>query len=258
MASSSQDGALVVLARKILSPKTRAWLTGQQKKHRLQWPRAGGVQFGDLRRTKPISAIFGLDRGTVIDRYYIERFLGDNADAIAGRAMELGDAFYIGKFGGGKVTKVEVLHVVAGNPEATIVADLTDAPQIPDNSMDCVIFTQSLQMIDDMKAALSTLHRILKPGGTLLLTTAGIAKVGRRLGRDDWGEYWRLTAQGAEALMVETFPGATTTVTAYGNVLAATAFLQGLAAEELTMAELDFLDPDFEVIVGIRATKAGG
>jgi hypothetical protein len=119
-----------------------------------------------------------------------------------------------------------------------------------------VIFTQSLQMIYDMKAALTTLHRILKPGGTVLMTTAGIAKIGRRLGRDDWGEYWRLTAQGCEALFAETFPGAKVEITPYGNVLSATAFLHGLAVEELTPEELDYVDPDFEVIVGVRATKA--
>ena len=38
-------------------------------------------------------------------------------------------------------------------------------------------------------AAVAMLHRILKPGGIALVTTAGITKIGRRLGRDPWGEY---------------------------------------------------------------------
>jgi SAM-dependent methyltransferase len=257
MSSATDTGPLVGLARRILSPRTRAWLVSQQRKHGLQWPRRGSVQFGDLRRVTPISAIFGLDRGRPIDRHYIERFLEENADAIRGRALELGDAFYINKFGGGRVTQVDVLHVVEGNPEATIIADLTDADHIASDSFDAIIFTQSLQMIYDMRAALTTLHRILKPGGTLLLTTAGIAKVGRRLGRDDWGEYWRLTAQAAEALFADVCPDANTTITTYGNVLSAVAFLHGLAVEELAAEELDYVDPDFEVIVGARVVKAG-
>ena len=110
-------------------------------------------------------------------------------------------------------------------------------------------------MIYDFRAALTTLRRILKPGGTLLLTTAGIAKVGRRLGRDDWGEYWHLTGQAVEALAQEFFSGDACAITSYGNVLAATAFLQGLAVEELETAELEYSDPDFEVIVGARITK---
>jgi hypothetical protein len=40
-----------------------------------------------------------------------------------------------------------------------------------------------------------------------------------------------------------------------GNVLAATAFLYGLAAEELSREELDHLDLRYPVTIGIRATK---
>ena len=141
-------------------------------------------------------------------------------------------------------------------PEATIVADLTHAPHIPSDAFDCIIFTQSLQMIVDMGAALATLHRILKPGGMLLLTTSGISKVGRRLGRDDWGEYWRLTAQGVEVLAKQYFPGAEVEVIPYGNVLTAVAYLEGLSLEELEPAELDYVDPDYEVIVAARIRKA--
>ena len=111
-------------------------------------------------------------------------------------------------------------------------------------------------MIYDCKAALRTLHRILKPGGVLLLTTHGISKIGRRLGRDEWGEYWHFTTQSAEALFAELWPGASVAVSSSGNVLSAICSLHGLAAGELTEAELDHRDPDFEVIVTVRAQKA--
>ena len=105
-----------------------------------------------------------------------------------------------------------------------------------------------------MGATLRTLNRITKPGGSVLITTAGIAKVGRRLGRDDWGEYWRHTAQGLGAQVKEFFPGAEADIVTYGNVLAATAFLHGLASDELEQSELDYVDEDFEVIVAARVT----
>ncbi|MGD9809899.1 MAG: class I SAM-dependent methyltransferase [Sphingobium sp.] len=241
----------------MLSPRMRARIGAMQRKYGLQWPRRGTVNFGDLRRVTPVSASFGMDRGKAIDRYYIEAFLRENQAYIKGRALELGDPYYIETFGGGKVTQADVLHVVAGNPIATVIADLTDAPHIPDNSFDCIIFTQSIQMIYDFHAALRTLHRILKPGGTVLLTTAGIAKIGRRLGRDDWGEYWHFTSQSVDALVKEHFPGAQAEVKTWGNVLAATAFLHGLAIEEMEAAELEYCDPDFEVLVTARITKAG-
>ena len=45
------------------------------------------------------------------------------------------------------------------------------------------------------------------------------------------------------------------TVEVAGNVLSAMAFLQGIAAEELTSEELDYRDPDFETLIGIRARR---
>lgn len=255
MAFRLREKALTA-AKTLVAPEVRAWVVQQQRKYRLQWPRVGTVRFGDLRRVTPISPIFGLDRGMPIDRHYIERFLAAHSLDIRGRSLELGDAFYINKFGGGRVQQIEVLHVTAGNPIATIVADLTNAEHIPSDSFDCIIFTQSLQMIYDMRAALRTLHRILKPGGVLLLTSAGISKIGRRLGRDDWGEYWHLTTQSLEALFAETFPDATVKVTSHGNVLAATAYLHGLSSDELTHDELDYVDPDIEVLVTARVQKA--
>lgn len=221
----------------------------------MQWPRAGNVDWGALRRLTPVSPIFGIDRGQAIDRYYIERFLDQNRSDIRGRVLEMGDATYTKKFGGSQVSRSDVLHVVEGNPDATIVGDLTDAAHIPSDQFDCIVFTQSLQMIYDHKAALGTLYRILRPNGVLLLTASGITKVARRLGKDDWGEYWRFTTQGLEKVFEETFEGSDVEVQSWGNVLSATAYLHGLAVAELTEGELDHSDPDFEVIVSARAQK---
>jgi len=254
VANASSDSFILRLARKMLPQETRAAVVEAQRKYGLQWPRTGHVKFGDLRRMTPISRIFGMDRGRPIDRYYIEKFLAEHSSDIKGRAMELGDATYIKRFGAA-VTQIDVLHVVEGNPEATIIADLTDADHIPSDAFDCIIFTQALQMIYDMRAAMRTLYRILKPGGVLLMTTHGTSKIARRLGRDDWGEYWRLTAQGVRALVSDVAPDAELQVQSYGNVLSAAAFLYGLSVEDLKQGELDSDDDDFEVILGARMRK---
>lgn len=254
MANASSESVLLKLARKMLPRRTRAGIVEAQRKFGLQWPRTGTVKFGDLRRLTPISPIFGMDRGQPIDRYYIEKFLDAHRADVRGRALELGDATYIKRFGSG-VEKIDVLHVVAGNPEATIIADLAKGDHIPADMFDCIIFTQALQMIVDMRAAMRTLYRILKPGGVVLMTTHGTSKIARRLGRDDWGEYWRLTAQGVEALVRDVAPGAELAVKSYGNVLSAAAFLYGLAAEDLKPDELDAEDVDFEVVLGARIRK---
>ncbi len=250
---SSRDQA-IDLAKKLLSSKVRNWIVRQQKRFHLQWPPVGVVRFGSFRRLTPISPIFAIDRGLPIERYYIEKFLSVNSSDIRGRSLEMGDDFYIQKFGKERVDKIDVLNVVE-SPHATIVADLTCADHVPSNSFDCIIFTQALQMIYDMNAALKHLHRMLKPGGVLLLTSHGISKIGRRLGRDNWGEYWHITTQSAERLFAETFTNADIQVGSYGNVLTAMCALHGLASEELSPKELDNLDPDFEVIVTVRAVK---
>jgi hypothetical protein len=41
-------------------------------------------------------------------------------------------------------------------------------------------------------------------------------------------------------------------------VLAAAGFLYGLSSHELTRAELDHHDPDYEVTIGIRAVQRDG
>jgi hypothetical protein len=56
-------------------------------------------------------------------------------------------------------------------------------------------------------------------------------------------------------LFEEAFPATSVRVDSFGNALAATAFLHGLAAEELRPTELDHSDPDYEFLVTIKAVK---
>ena len=141
------------------------------------------------------------------------------------------------------------------NPDATVVADLADAPKLPSDAFDCVICTQTLLLIYDVHAAVRTLHRVLKPGGTALVTVPGISRSCRPDDGAITGDYWRFTTMSAKQLFEETFQPAGVTVEAYGNVLTAAAFLYGLAAEELAPSELDVHDPDYQVIIGVKAVK---
>jgi SAM-dependent methyltransferase len=217
----------------------------------------GRVRFGDLRRLQPIGRNFGLEWGQCIDRYYIEAFLSHHATDIQGHVLEVEDATYTRQFGGMQVQRSDVLHVSAQHPGATIVADLTRADHLPSETFDCIIFTQTLQFIYDMRAALHTLHRILQPGGVLLATCHGIGQIAR-WDMDNWGEYWRLTSRSARLLFTEVFPPSQVTVQAHGNVLAAMAFLHGLVSAELRPAELEYCDPNYEVLITIRAVKPLG
>ncbi|MGB7268541.1 MAG: class I SAM-dependent methyltransferase [Albidovulum sp.] len=245
-----RDAATLVLPESL-----RNWIRAQQRRFKLQSVPVGSVDFGGLRRLSPISAIFGKDRDLLtIERYYIEEFLANNAADIKGRVLEMGDPTYIRRFGKG-VTQEDVLNYVEGNPQATIVADLTDAPHIPDNSFDCIIITQTLQMIFDVDKAIATLYRILKPGGVVLCTSHGMTRVARREGVDDWGEYWHFTTQSKRRLFHAHFPRENTHVSTVGNVFTCICNLHGLGASEIDKSELDMHDPNFEMLVLVRAVK---
>jgi SAM-dependent methyltransferase len=228
------------------------WLKGRKNGAENGLP-VGRVSFGNLRRLTPISRVFGFDRGTPVDRYYIEKFLAANASDIRGRVLEVGDDSYTRSFGGDRVRKSDVLHVSEENPKATIIADLSNADHIPSDSFDCIILTQTLHLIYDVRAAIATLHRILKPRGVLLTTFPGISQIDHY----DWGStwYWGFTQLSARRMFSEVFPQDNLKVEAQGNVLAAIAFLHGLALEELRREELDFRDRDYEVTISVRAVK---
>ena len=143
--------------------------------------------------TSPLSRQFGFDRGLPIDRYYIEQFLAEHGHLIAGRVLEVGDSAYTRRLGGERVSQADVLTSTAAAPETTIVADLAEAPTTFrlraastawSSPRRCTCSTTSA-------AAVQTLHRILRPGGTVLATFPGISP----LSSDRWAEswYWALT-----------------------------------------------------------------
>jgi hypothetical protein len=212
------------------------------------------VVFNDLSSPRPVSQVFGLDRGTPIDRHYVEAFLGSRAQLIRGRVLEVADSGYTRRFGGDRVEAFEVLHATAGNPAATIVGDLTDPATLPENAVDCFICTQTLNFIFEVGKAVQGAHHLLKPGGVLLLTVNGISQISR-YDMERWGDYWRFTTASVKRLLEPVFRGGVE-IEVFGNVLAATAFLQGVAVEELPDPSLlNHRDDDYQMTIAAVARK---
>jgi hypothetical protein len=143
--------------------------------------------------------------------------------------LEVADNSYTTRFGGENVTRSDVLHVQE-NPRATVVANL-ESDNIPASIFDCIIPT------------------------LLLATFPGISQI-NRFDMQRWGDYWRFTSLSARRLFEENFPAADVTIETHGNVLAACAFLQGVTAGELRKEELDHHDPDYELLITLRAFKS--
>jgi SAM-dependent methyltransferase len=231
-------------ARRRLRPVRAAWVDRRRRRP---------PKLGDLRRTTPIDPNWGFERGTPIDRVYVEEFVGSHAADVRGRVLEIAAPDYTRRFGR-DVERVDILMATEGNPQATIVGDLTDAPQIPSDSFDCAIVTQTLQFVYDVRAALATLHRVLAPGGVLLATVPGLTKISPPED-EQFGEWWHFTGRSGRRLAEEAFGPGNVEVRSYGNVLSAAGFLYGLAASDLKAEELAAHDPLYEVIVGVRAVK---
>jgi hypothetical protein len=206
-----------------------------------------------LGRAEPVSTQFGLDRGRPVDRFYIERFLEQNRQAIRGRVLEVQERTYIDWFGTG-VEQADVLHAAPGNPDATIIGDLTTGEGIPPGAYDCIVLTQTLPFIWDVRAAIHGTRTALKPGGTLLATVPGISQISREDARE-WGDWWRFTSGSAKRLFDEEYGPQNVEIGVHGNVVAACALLYGLAQEELTREELELRQDDYEVIVTIKARR---
>jgi SAM-dependent methyltransferase len=211
----------------------------------------GPVRLGVLNRTRPLSEFWGFDRGTPVDRHYIESFLAEHRGDIRGRVLEVQDSGYTERFGSG-VERRDVLDIDPTNPKATIVADLAAAEAIPSDTFDCFILTQTLHLIYDLRGALGHARRVLRPGGVLLATLPALSRVSRRAAASD---YWRFTPASASVLFGEVFGPDRISIRSYGNVLAGITFLAGMAYEELSPRELEAYDEYFPVIIAVRAVK---
>ncbi len=207
----------------------------------------------NLRNLEPISRVFALDRGTPIDRIYMEDFLEKNKHLVKGVTCEIADNTYSKKYGS-NIEKFEILHYTNDNKDATIIGDLTNLATIPQCKVDCFILTQTLNFIYDFKSAIAGLHYMLKDGGVGLITVAGISQISR-YDMDRWGDYWRFTDLSIKKAFEEIFGEGNVDVETYGNVLATTAFLQGISAEELTKKELFYKDKDYQMTITIKAVK---
>jgi SAM-dependent methyltransferase len=81
---------------------------------------------------------------------------------------------------------------VSPAPSVDVVGDARGMP-LADSSMDVVLCTQVLEHIPDPIAVIGEIRRVLKPGGTLLLSVPSIFPQ-----HGSPGDYWRYMPQGLQ------------------------------------------------------------
>lgn len=209
----------------------------------------------DLRSTTPISDVLSYDRGNQsVHRYYIDRYIDSHADKIRGSVLEVGDRMYMDRYAGA-IGKTSVIHFQQTSVKDAFQGDLTNLATLPEAAFDCFICTQTFNFIYDFQAAIRGAKYMLKDDGYLIATVSGIQQVSQ-FDASRWGDYWRFTKQSCLRSFGEVFGEENVVVTAYGNVLAGIASLEGLSSSELKPQELDYHDPSYELVLGIVARKS--
>lgn len=211
------------------------------------------MRVGRVGSTKPLSRNWGYDRGTPIDRHYIEGFLSKWSADVRGYVLEVQEDDYSRRFGNGRVEHQDILNVDASNPRATIIGDLADSSTLPKDRFDCIILTQTLHLVFDMGAAIVNLHDALRTRGVLLITVPGITPLDRVEFVDNW--CWSMTEPALRRLLSGPFSAEKVSAETHGNLFAATAFLHAAAVEEVGRRRLDQFDRRYPVTIAARAVK---
>lgn len=206
-------------------------------------------------RSRAVSDFLGHDRGTPIDRYYIEDFLKKYSHYIKGNVLEVRDNNYTKKYGGEKINKSDILvYREEANLDYTIVDDLSDPKVLRDNYYDCIILTQVLQYIPQIQKALHYTYSKLKHGGIALITVPGIAPIST-YDYERWDANWMFTGLTMRYLLSQITDRKNFDIYTYGNIKSAAAFLYGYAWQELKKVDLDKNDIKYQVIVAAVLKK---
>lgn len=211
-----------------------------------------------FRRLTPMRE--GRPRGTPIVRWYWEAFLNTHRADVRGRALELGATKTLTRIGGSTVTSVEALDLAGHAGEVSVVADLSRADHVPADAYDCFIIPFSTHVIYDIDAALYHAIRLLKPGGTLLVSFSCVEYYfPRGLDMGTGGAmhlFWWFTPIGVENLLRRCgLADGDYTLDVFGNLFTRIAYQMNVPAEEVTRRELAHHDPGHPLLICAKVVK---
>lgn len=201
---------------------------------------------------EPASRRWGTERGTPIDRYYIEKFLEKNSRLIKGTVIEVSENVYTKRFGT-NIAESLILHVDGRNN--TLKGNLETGEGIEEEICDCLICTQTVQMIFNQADVFKNIYKMLKLGGYALITGHGTSPISMR-DYMQWGEYWRYTPKTIEKLLLQSgFKTKDISIEVFGNVKVDMCFMYGLCLEDLSKEDLEYRDEQFPLIIGAIVRK---
>lgn len=193
---------------------------------------------------RPLSDVFGLDRGTPIDRYYMKMFFKSNSQHIKGVCGEFGDVNFTRQWGH------NLDEIICFNGEGkgadSVELDLTVDNLDPDflGKFDTIICTNVLNFIFDIQVASENLMKMLKPGGKAIITVSGLS-ARSNYDYSRWGDFWRMSDLGLMRLFAK---NKIIVSENFGNFYSAVHFLNGSAAEEIACSQLLQNDVNYSIL----------
>ena len=196
----------------------------------------------------------GTSRGTPVDRHYIESFLSKHKEFIKGHILEVGESTYSHKFSTANVSRYSILDFGQDPKDGVYNFNLENPDLAPEAEFDTFISTHTLNFTYEIKEAIQTSCKVLKPGGTFLGTVASYTQLSDY---DDsrWGDFWRLSETNVKRLFEECFSG-DVQVFSYGNFSSSMAILHGLCLEDLN--DLNILNNNDKIytnVIGVFGIK---
>lgn len=244
---SQDERAVVESHRQLLQQFAKKFL---REKYRMTYPLINEIARMD---TKPVSRKFGLERGTAIDRYFIEDFLQKNKELIYGDCLEIAENTYTLKYGEDRVKNSYILHL-EGWGENAIKGNLETGEGIETDKYDSLIITQTLMFIFDVRKVAENIYKMLKRGGNALITVSGISQLSR-YDADLWGSYYSFHEDAMRALFEPLFGKDNVKIQIYGNVKTTMAMLYGLCKEDLCEDDFQVVDYDYPQILAVILKK---
>ena len=191
---------------------------------------------------------FGFDRGTPIDRYYIDEFIRNlELNNEFNTALEFGELNYVEQFNVSH--KFFLSHPDFSKSKDTknqILFDLNTQKKYDGQKFDLIISTNVINFTKNPFVTLRHHIDMLNIDGTIFLTASSSMPISQ-FDAERWGDYWRFTPDAMHHLLENL--DCEYQVESLGNFKSSVAFLCGLASEEMEESDLKEKDNRYPLLV---------
>lgn len=195
----------------------------------------------------PLSRNFGVERGTPVGRYYIDKFIVSNCNTVSGDFLEFGAVARYKKYFNKHISYDTIS--IFDEEGITYVADIHNISELPDKKFDCIVCTQVFEHLKSPETAALSLYYLLKEKGVLLFTAPFINNV-----HGCPSDYRRFTVEGCRFIL-ESAGFNIEYIDFGGNCMVSTGSLLGMVVEDFSSEDLSFKDEIYPYNILIRASK---